>query len=56
MDPKDNNCLCVQRDSSYAWFVPTDECGECPGNSKPVNTDYMDVYDIIADCKARTAD
>lgn len=43
-DPKDNGCLCYLRDSSYAWLIPTTECGICPSGSEPVETDYLTVY------------
>jgi hypothetical protein len=44
LDPKENNCLCIEAKpgiiDEFAWFVKADEDGECPENSEPVNTDY----------------
>jgi len=44
----ENGCLCYVKDINYAWFVPTDENGDCPSGSNPVQTDYDEVYEKIS--------
>ena len=40
---------------NHTRFIARVECGKCPGGSNPVETDYLEVYDIIANCKATGA-
>jgi hypothetical protein len=49
-DPTKNGCLCFDIDytEQVAFFLPTDENGECIGGSQPVLTNYMEIYEIIA--------
>jgi hypothetical protein len=49
-DATQNGCLCYNYDikTQQAWFLPTNADGECIGGSKPVQTDYMDIYEWVA--------
>lgn len=51
----ENGCLCFVTETDYAWFVPSLDDGSCPAGSLSVSTDYLEVFDMLASCRARAA-